>query len=101
MSTADEARRRELAAAEARFIRELSAAADEVERAPPNPDERARRALLNLIASIRSLAIEGEAALRPPVSLCICGPEWRNPNCDEHGDAHQACVEVKGGDTRD
>lgn len=20
---------------------------------------------------------------------CICGPEWRNPNCDEHGDAQQ------------
>lgn len=26
--------------------------------------------------------------------MCICGPEWRNPNCDEHGDARDGhpCV---------
>lgn len=24
---------------------------------------------------------------------CICGPEWRNPNCDVHGDGRQECVQ--------
>jgi hypothetical protein len=25
---------------------------------------------------------------------CLCSLEWRNPNCDLHGDAHQECVQV-------
>lgn len=30
-------------------------------------------------------------------SLCICGPEWRNPNCDSHGNAQQECVAEPSG----
>jgi hypothetical protein len=26
--------------------------------------------------------------------ICTCGPEWRNPDCDQHGNANMACVHV-------
>jgi len=29
-------------------------------------------------------------------AICTCGPEWRNPWCDVHGDAHQECVQPSG-----
>jgi len=35
-----------------------------------------------------------EAARDGLMAICICGPEWRNPNCDLHGNAQQECVQA-------
>ena len=36
-------------------------------------------------------AVLAAAAAAPD---CLCGPEWRNPNCDVHGNAHMECVDT-------